>query len=436
MSRKVPFDTLTDAELKEMSDDLEISQEASKYAFNQRPKKIPLYATDESNVYIPFAYKKKYPRPNRENLASISAEFVGTLRPEQKEVKTEAIKSLNNIGAVMISCYCGFGKTISSICIATKLNLRVLIICNRIVLLNQWKNAINTFCPNSTVSILGGKNKNKNLADFNLINATNVPKLNKNFYSSIGTLIVDEAHLILAEKLSKCMQYIIPRYIIGLSATPYRMDGLNALFDLYFGREKIIRKLFRKHTVYKLQTSFRPESKTNIMGKLDWGSILESQCNDTERNELILKIIKTYQDRVFLVLCKRVEQAKYLVQRLQEEKEDVTSLIGSNQTYTQSSRILIGTVQKAGTGFDHPRLNAMILASDVEQYFVQYLGRVFRRQDTEPVIFDLVDRHYVLEKHFETRQAIYEEHGGEINIMDENLTISGPNRIIRKKKSE
>jgi hypothetical protein len=190
------------------------------------------------------------------------------------------------------------------------------------------------------------------------------------------------------------------------------MDGLNALMDMYLGTYKIIRKLFRKHTVYRVETGFKPEVKLNKMGKVDWGSVLESQCGNKERNELVIKIIKRFPDRVFIVLCKRVAQAEYLEGRLREEGEDVTSLIGKNQEYEQKSRILIGTVGKTGVGFDHPRLNALILASDVEQYFIQYLGRVFRTQEGEPLIFDLVDEFPLLVKHFKTRMAVYLEHGG------------------------
>jgi superfamily II DNA or RNA helicase len=217
---------------------------------------------------------------------------------------------------------------------------------------------------------------------------------------------------VLADKLSASMRYLVPRYLIGLSATPYRPDGLNALFDLYFGTTKIIRKLFRKHTVYRVNTGFKPEVSLNKMGKVDWGSVIESQCSDEKRNEMIIKVIKHFSDRVFLVLCKRVNQANYLLERLEEEGEDVTSLIGKNQVYEQKSRILIGTSGKLGTGFDHPRLDSMILASDVEQYFVQYLGRVFRREEVVPFIFDFVDDYALLHKHFRTRNAVYIEHGG------------------------
>ena len=46
---------------------------------------------------------------------------------------------------------------------------------------------------------------------------------------------------------------------------------------------------------------------------------------------------------------------------------------------------------KTGTGFDHPKMDCLILASDLESYFVQILGRVLRRPDIKPIVFDFVD---------------------------------------------
>ena len=248
--------------------------------------------------------------------------------------------------------------------------------------------------------------------DFYIINACNVRKHDRLFYQDIGFVIVDEAHIIMAEKMSQCMQYLLPRYLLGLSATPYRVDGLDSLLEMYFGTYKIERKLFRKHLVYKVNTEIVPNVKTNKMGKVDWSSVLESTCLNDSRNEMIITLIKYFSDRVFLVLCKRVEQAKYLERRLKEEKEDVTSLIGSNQEFNRKSRILIGTVGKCSVGFDHDRLNTMILASDVQQYFEQYIGRIMRTQEGEPIIFDIVDKYPLLERHFRSRNAVYAEMGG------------------------
>lgn len=304
-------------------------------------------------------------------------------------------------------------NTAISIYIATKIKLKTLIISHRIVLINQWKDSIKKFCPNATVQVLSAKSAMKD-CDFYIMNPANTPKHTHDFYKHIGLLICDEVHLIMAEGLSKCMQRIVPRYVLGLSATPYREDGLNVLLDLYFGKRRIYRKLFRKHRVYRIKTNFVPTVELAANGRINWGVLLDSQCNDKARNEMIIKLIQFFTTRVFLVLCKRIDQGNYLVRRLQEEGEDVTSLIGKQQEFEQKSRILIGISSKVGTGFDHPRLDALILASDIQAYFIQYLGRCMRTQDGVPMIFDIVDKNPILDKHFKVRRSIYLEHGGVI----------------------
>ena len=76
---------------------------------------------------------------------------------------------------------------------------------------------------------------------------------------------------------------------------------------------------------------------------------------------------------MLLILIKRIEQGNYLLKRLQEEGENVTSLLGSNQDFDKDARILVGTSSKVGVGFDHPRLDTLLLAADLEAYFIQYL---------------------------------------------------------------
>ena len=92
----------------------------------------------------------------------------------------------------------------------------------------------------------------------------------------------------------------------------------------------------------------------------------------------------------------------------------MTSFKGNRQDYNYESRILVATISKAGVGFDHPKMDALLLASDVEEYFIQYLGRVFRREDVIPIIFDMVDNYPSLKRHYYTRKKAYEKHGGTI----------------------
>jgi superfamily II DNA or RNA helicase len=422
MSRKITIDSVSMEDREQITKDLQIEIEGSSFVHNSKSRFI--YPIDVGDVYayIPFAYGREckggpFMCPERDNFSEISCKFGGSLRPEQKVIKNEAISHLNKYGSTLIACYPGMGKTCMAIYISTKIKLKTLIITHRIVLIKQWQASLEKFCPNSKVQVLTAKSE-MNDADFYIMNATNVPKHDVEFYKNIGFLIVDEVHLIMAEGLSKSLQRLVPRYVLGLSATPYREDGLNILLDLYFGKRKIFRKLYRKHQVYKIKTNFTPEVELSQNGRINWGSLLDSQANNTARNEMIIRLVKHFPERVFLILCKRVDQGKYLVRRFQEEGEDVTSLIGNQQEYEQKSRILVGTSSKTGTGFDHPRLDAMILASDIQAYFIQYLGRCMRTEDGIPIIFDIVDKNPVLDRHFKIRQSIYLEHGGSVQNLE------------------
>jgi len=405
---------------KNINSDLEIKIE-NKFGGGP-PRYIYPFEIEGENITLPFAYAitKKIKRPVRENFLTLNIPFDGILRPEQTEVRKEAIKQLSSTGSVLLSMYCGFGKSSTSMKLACDIGLKTLIIVNKLILIKQWDEGIKTFCTSASVQKLTTKSK-KDDCDFYIINAQNVEKMGKSFFSDIGTVIVDEAHLIMAETLSRCLEWVHPRYLIGLTATPYRMDGLNSLLDMYFGKYKITRALWREHIAYKVSTGFKPTVEQTANGRVNWGVVLDSQANSEERNELIIKLLKYYSKRNFLVLTKRVSQGEYLLKRLEEEGEDVTSLLGSNQEYKVSSRILVGTSSKIGVGFDHPKLDALLLAGDVEQYFVQYLGRVFRTKDVKPIIVDLVDDYSLLTKHFNTRRKIYQDHGGEVKNFDMNL---------------
>jgi len=419
MSAKVNIDEIDYEVRKKIDTDLTIKLEDNKYATGPSRYIYP-YEIIGDDIFLPFAYayrQLKVPRPLRTCFPSISVNFDSTLRPEQKVVKKEAIEILSRKGSVMISARCGFGKTILAINITTSIGFKTLIIVNKIVLMKQWEESILRFCPTSSVQRVTTKSEKKD-CHFYIINAINVCKMGKNFFEDVGTVVVDESHLIMAETLSKSLQYVCPRYLIGLSATPYRPDGLDILLDLYFGNHKIVRKLERQHTAYVVNTNFTPKTELARNGKLNWGVLLDSQANDEGRNDLIVKLIQHFPERTFLVLVKRINQGNILMDKLRERGESVTSLLGSQQEYDSESRILVGTCQKCGTGFDHPKLDTLLLAGDIEEYFIQYIGRVFRRQDVEPYIFDLLDNNPVLKRHFSTRRNTYTSIGGTVKKFD------------------
>lgn len=421
MSISIPDKVLTQEIREEIANDLEFIPKTSKSHlpdFIDAPSATPIrpYLFFDDGLHIPFSYalSKGFRRKDRTLFPSISVPFEGKLRSLQKEVRKEVITLFNKHNCAILSLFCGGGKTITAINLATKIKLKTLVIVSRLVLLKQWKESIEKFCPTAKVQTLYAKSKIDPKADFYLMNAINVPKLGFESYKDIGFLISDEVHTIGTEKLSQSLLFVSPRYILGLSATPTRPDGMDSLLYAFFGEKKIFRKLYREHTVYKVPTGFVPEAKRNGFGKLDWNSVLTSQAECPERNKLIAKIVEHYKDRNFLILCKRVKHAAVLIGLLEDLSIDVTSLVGAKKHFDVSSRVLIATVQKAGVGFDHPRLDGLIIAADLQEYFIQYLGRVFRTQDSVPVIFDLVDKFGVLEAHYRTRRKVYIEHGGKV----------------------
>lgn len=418
MSIKTNIDKLNNEQSDKIHKELIIELENNKY--NQFcPKKVIYpYLIVNDDVHLPFSYasnKLSLKRRNRDNFSSMNVKFEGILRDVQKEVKKESLSILSKTGSVIISLSTGMGKTITSINLACDIKMRTLVIVNKIVLINQWEESIKRFCPDAkVVKLISGKKKIDEDFDFGIINAMNVEKKPKGYFDDIGLCIVDELHNIMAESLSKSLNYISPRYLIGLSATPYRTDGLQPLIDFYFGELKIIRLLKREHVVYKVKTGFKPKIELSENGKINWSALINTQSQDKERNELIIKIVKKFSKRNILIMSKRIEQSQYIYERLLEEGESVTNLIGKKQEFDREARVLVATVTKTGTGFDHPKLDCLILASDLESYFVQILGRVLRKPDVNPIVFDLVDENPILEKHFKTRKETYKEIGGKI----------------------
>ena len=60
----------------------------------------------------------------------------------------------------------------------------------------------------------------------------------------------------------------------------------------------------------------------------------------------------------------------------------------------------------------------LITGADVEENFMQYLGRVFRRDDVLPIYIDLRDSMSTLVKHSQSRLKVCKEIGGEVKEFD------------------
>lgn len=406
MSIAVPLEKLTQQQRETLTQQLEVRSKDNPFIQTEGVV-VNAYEIDGENVYLPFyfgcQYLKQYPN-EAFPFTQKSLPFEGKLREYQEKVAKQAIERLLKVRTAFLSMATGKGKTLTSIYLASLFGYQTMVLMHRISLFDQWKETIEKVLPKAKVQLLDSKSLIDPSADFVLMNPINVMKRNRAEFANIGCLIVDEAHAICSEKMSRALFYFCPKICIGLTATPDRSDEMDKILDLHFSEDRIIVPLQVECIYYKLETRLIPPKKMNMQGRTDWNSVLAFQADHNQRNIWIIQLCRLFKDRNILVLCKRVKQTETLYYNLLNCKESVDYTTGSKSDFNRDARILVTTFSKSGVGFDHPKLDMLILASDVEEMFAQYFGRCVRREDVSPIIVDLVDNLPNLEKHYLSRR--------------------------------
>jgi superfamily II DNA or RNA helicase len=377
---------------------------------------IECFVVYNDNAYLPkYIMEQQHsnllPKPQYDELSTCETTF--KLRDYQLAVKEQVDDIMMNFHSIILSLHCGWGKSYFAILYALQLSLQTVITVYRVSHLEQWKDSIRTVNKDLRVQILESKTVKKENMDFYLILGENLANRPPDEFKTAGTFIVDECHMFCTPSMSKAFLRVQPKYCMALSATPFRTDKLDRILQVHFGFSMIRRKLYRFFNVYKYTTKFKPETRETERGALDWSYVINSQASHPERNDLIVKLCQFFRNRTIMILTKRVDlHGKALLSLLQNAGESVDLFAGTSRTYDRDARILIATYSKAGVGFDNPKLDMLIVAGDVEEMFEQYMGRVFRRLDTVPIIIDIVDAFHVFEKHFQTRMLTYIQSGG------------------------
>lgn len=372
---------------------------------------------EDGYLYIPLAFARKtfeLPYCNIDNSESI--EFLAQLRPEQTSIRSYCDDKLKKDGHAIISARPGFGKTITSLAIACTLKVKTMIVVNKLVLINQWIQSIKEFTTARVQYVKPSTKVLDPLASLYIVNAINVSKKPRVFWSSVKFLIVDEIHQIVTGVLSRSLLKFVPRYILGLSATPYRFDEYDMVIPWFFGENKIGKGLHVNHNVYIIKTGWEPRMIRYTRKGLDWSLLLTEQCEDDGRNEIVVKSCMSYPNRTWLVLVKRIVHAEKLKRKFDDAGVSCATLVGATTTFNKKCKVLIGTTSKVGVGFDHSDIDALCIAADVKNYFVQFLGRCMRKPDVSPIVIDFEDSFGTLKKHLRYRIDEYINHGGIINI--------------------
>ena len=377
---------------------------------------------DNEYVAVPFAYYfqsfGEFPN-NEKTFPKIQSKFQLELFDRQKQIRNEIFTILNETHSIVLSLFTGYGKTFMAIYISCKIGLKTLILDHRIVLTGQWENSIKKACgENVKIQVLTAKNKLDPEADFYIINAINVIKRSREDFKNIGTIILDESHCQVTEKYTRALFNVYPKYFLSLTATPVRTDGKDQVIELTAGPNILFRGLNSPFNVYLYKTGFSPKVEKNDNGDMIWNSVLVSQAFNKQRNELIIDLVRYFVTRNILILVKRKDHAELLLQSLKNYNIDVDTFMGSQKIVNFDCRVLIATYSKGGVGFDMPKLDMLIVAGDVEESWIQYLGRIFRREYHFPLVVDLIDTFRPLKNHSDSRIEIYKNSGAEIKNLN------------------
>lgn len=386
-----------------------------------------VYTQDRGNMYVPLGYAHararqhghKVAAPVKDTSHSVSV-FAGHLRPEQERVATALVSSLEEHRVGLVSAHCGFGKTITSLAAACRMGVRrVLIAVNSLILTRQWEEAVQEFVPSAKFQSLKPTDRRVDSdATFLIVNVTNLNKMGRNmFRGKVDMLVVDELHQMVSPQRFLGLMMIEPRYVVGLSATPHRYDCFHALIEWFFGSVRIEVHRHTPFHVYTIDTHFCPLVQLMYNGRINWNTVLQSQAVSEPRNRLIVDTVCRFPERIWLIFVKRVQHIDLLVRMFDERGVRVETLAGTKSDFDRSARVIIGTIQKIGVGFDHQPVDALLFAADVQNYVRQYIGRCLRVPDVTPMVVDLVDNFGVLRMHHAKRCVVYRDMGAVVKPM-------------------
>lgn len=387
--------------------------------------------SDDKVWHLPFYYTistfgKQLPK-DKHNCDFL---FRQTLRDNQVSVVKEAISSLHQFNCCIIKCPPGFGKTCMSCYISACANIPVIVLVPLKVLVGQWVSAIKKWLGIDAV-IISGDMPNSGTSRFYVGMVGSSYKHIQRLETEAGKylLVVDEVHACITRGGIYSLLMYKPRYLLGLSATPFRYDELNKAIPKFFGHSVIARNKSHEHEVVIIRTNFTPHEKRcwNPKSKskgVDWNSIITQQSEDEARNELIVRAAMAYRQNggCCMIIVKRLDQLRVLSDFFENFSVRVDCLTAKKNEFDKNCDILIGTTKKLGAGFDFNRINVLILAADIQNYFLQVLGRAMRVNN--PTVIDFADNHFILRRHLQTRMNEYRLLGGHITtVQPEDLPI-------------
>lgn len=374
---------------------------------------IPLYQASLKTWWFPRGYiyyliqwlkenNYEYKVEDRTTLfRPLRIKFYGTLRDYQEP----AIKDILTYPVGVLEAGTGAGKTCCGINIIAKRKQPTLIIVHNKELLYQWENAIKKFL-HYNCGLIGDGNYNIKHVTVGIINSVNnnIDKLNNLW----GHIILDECHRVSSNIFIETLQEFTAKYFLGLTATPYRSDGLgNAIFACI---GPILHTVDREMlttigAILKPQIK-RISTKFNYMYLGNYPEMISELTNNINRNKLICA--KVHQDfkkhkQSILIVSDRKKHCKSIQKMLLIDSLVLTSSTTAKQRKkiikkmkNGECKVLISTISLIGEGFDLDSLSCLCLTTPIKfsGRLIQVCGRILRpNEGSKPRIYDFRDNH-------------------------------------------
>ncbi|MDE6387576.1 MAG: DEAD/DEAH box helicase family protein [Lachnospiraceae bacterium] len=384
----------------------------------------------------------------------IHVEFIGELKESQILAVDKLLQNDNGI----LNAATAFGKTVVCCNVIAKRQVSTLILLQSSALMEQWQEALTKLLhideelPEYETPT-GRKKRRKSVvgklqgahdSTTGIIDIAMVGSVCKNGeyhrrLKEYGLILVDECHHAASDTIVDILQEANAKYVYGVTATPFRGDGLEKINYMLLGpiRYKYTSKDRAKeqgieHLVYPRFT--RAVASRFSQDKMHPNEAYEIIRNNEDRDELIIRDVKQCVEdgRTPVVLSKYVEHSQRLYQRLINYADKVFLLSGRNskkehkeilkqmsQVTPGESMILVATGKLIGEGFDYPRLDTLIMATPVAWKGVveQYAGRLNRDYDGKKnvIIYDYVDSHIsMFDRMYHKRLKAYKQIGYDI----------------------
>ena len=231
-------------------------------------------------------------------------------------------------------------------------------------------------------------------------------------------IIVDEFHHAAADSYQKLLSFYQPKILLGLTATPERMDNLDIL-GYFDGRiaaeirlsEAIGRNLLAPFHYFGITDTVNLDDVEWTRGKYNQAVLSKRYTGNDERADHIAQSVQKYvtavDDVIGLGFCVSIEHAKYMAEiftKLGIPSTHLSSESSSDERNSVQRKLcdkeihFIFVVDLYNEGVDIPQVNTILFLRPTESMtvFLQQLGRGLRLCDEKEclTVLDFVGRQH------------------------------------------